>query len=32
VAQSDGWHGELEIVTALGDTPTMVSIHAGRCG
>ena len=26
VAQSGGWHGELEIVTALGDTPTMVSI------
>ncbi|HEX5029947.1 MAG TPA: ATP-binding protein [Candidatus Eisenbacteria bacterium] len=26
VAQAGGWHGELEIVTALGDTPTMVSI------
>ena len=26
VAQSGGWHGELEIVTAVGDTPTMVSI------
>src|SRR5512144_2104548 len=26
VAQSGGWHGELEVVTALGDTPTMVSI------
>ncbi len=26
VAASGGWHGELEIVTAMGDTPTMVSI------
>jgi PAS domain-containing protein len=26
VARSGGWQGELEILTAIGDTPTMVSI------